>query len=66
MENDLINFLKHLNITDYDISSLQNLKGEYRPKGIHYREYYDEETQNHVYKHHKIEFDLFGYIFDYK
>lgn len=51
-----------LNI-EFDASLLQNYKSEFRPKKIHYRKYYDNQTKRIVYEKHKKEFQIFGYKF---
>ena len=63
LEEDIKKIICTLEITDYNISKLPNHKSGYRPKGTHYREYYDEETRNLVYNLFKTEIDMFGYEF---
>jgi hypothetical protein len=63
LKEDMITLLNKLGITDYYIDNLPNFKSGIRPKGKHYREYYDDETREIVYNVFKYEFDMFGYTF---
>jgi hypothetical protein len=63
LKEDIITLLDKLGITDYDIDQLPYHKSGVRPKGKHYREYYDDETREIVYNLYKTEFDMFGYTF---
>ena len=60
---DIVNVCKILNIDNYDINDLPSHKSNLREKGIHYRNYYDEETRIKVYENHKQIFEEFGYEF---
>lgn len=43
--------------------SLPNAKSNFRPKGVHYRELYDEESLETVARWHRREIDYFGWTF---
>lgn len=60
---DIVNVCKILNIDNYDINDLPKHKSNIRPKNIHYRDYYDDETRIKVYENHKDIFEKFGYEF---
>ena len=60
---DIQTVCKILNIDNYDINSLPQFKTNIRPKNVHYRDYYDEETRIKVYENHKNTFELFKYEF---
>jgi hypothetical protein len=61
---DIVNVCKILNIDNYDINDLPKHKSDtLRPKNIHYRDYYDDETRIKVYENHKDIFEKFGYEF---
>jgi len=66
LQEDIVRLCEILNLPDYDITTLPHHKSGLRPSGKHYREYYDEETQNIVYEKHQDEFELFEYAHSLK
>ena len=63
MEKDMLKLNKILKIPEFDVKNLKKLNCGHRPDGVHYRDYYNEELKNLVYKYHNIELNLFNYTF---
>ena len=65
LEEGIVRVCEKLGITDYNIKELPKFKVGLRnkPTGKHYREYYNEETQQIVETLHREEIKLFGYEF---
>ena len=61
--DDIKNVCEKIGIKDYNLNDLPNHKSGIRPKGLSYRDYYDEETRLIVYNLFKKEFELFAYEF---
>ena len=61
--DDIKKVCEKIGIKNYNLNNLPNHKSGIRPKGLSYRDYYDEETRLIVYNLFKKEFELFGYEF---
>jgi hypothetical protein len=62
LEEDIVKLCEKLGLPDFDINDLPKHKSGIRPNR-HYREYYDDETKDMVYRVHRDEIELFGYEF---
>jgi hypothetical protein len=60
---DILTILKKLGISNFNINDLPNHKNKMRPTDKSYKEYYDDEIKEIVYKLFKTEIDMFGYKF---
>lgn len=62
LHNDINSLCLQLGISDFSIDKLPNYKSNIRPKD-NYRDYYNTQTKNIIYKHFQSEIEYFNYIF---